>query len=636
MKRSRNRYHYEYKKCRKSEEKIKKSKLLEACIGGDGDLFSELKKLRQTRSVVATSMDGVRDNIEEHFKAKYKQLYNSADDGAELMRVQRETEALVTVSSLEDVLKVTPKIVKEAAHKLKPGKGDPVFSFSTDCFKNAPNSLFDKLSLVIQSFLIHGHVTQILLLATLVPLIKDKLGSTNVSKNYRSIAISSILLKLLDWIFIILFGIKFGLNDFQYAYQAGCSTTMCTWAVLETVDYFLKNGSEVFTCAMDMTAAFDLTLHSLLFSKMNRKGFPAIFIRLFIYIYVHQIANVRWNSNISSEFPMTNGCRQGAILSAIAYCFYCEELFATLKQKRAGCWVMDQYHGIFGYSDDNWILAPSLSALQDMLRTCEDYAASHNLKFSTDVDPSKCKTKLMAYLRKPRTLPKLSLCGNPLPWVEKIKHLGNTISNVIDGGQLDLKTKNARYIDKNNNLCQELYFAHPQTKFKVNKIYNSHFTGSQLWEFGSREMERSRLESTYNRSIKIMYNLPWATHRNLLEPLTGEPHIRRILVRRYLGFIRKIEKSEKKALRNLLSLVMKDARTTTGSNLRYIMLTSGKHSIPQLLKSEVDIEYHKLGEDQLWKVDMLKGIVDALNDEKTIDGITRDELNEVLEYLCTD
>ena len=409
---------------------------------------------------------------------------------------------------------------------------------------------------------------------------------------------------------------------------------MWPWAVLETMDWYMKNGSEVFTCAMDMTAAFDLTLHSLLFSKMNRKGFPAIFIRLFIYIYVHQIANVRWNSNISSEFPMTNGCRQGAILSAIAYCFYCEELFATLKQKRAGCWVMDQYHGIFGYSDDNWILAPSLSALQDMLRTCEDYAASHNLKFSTDVDPSKCKTKLMAYLRKPRTLPKLSLCGNPLPWVEKIKHLGNTISNVIDGGQLDLKTKNARYIDKNNNLCQELYFAHPQTKFKVNKIYNSHFTSSQLWKFGSREMER--LESTYNRSIKIMYNLPWATHRNLLEPLTGEPHIRRILVRRYLGFIRKIEKSEKKALRNLLSLVMKDARTTTGSNLRYIMLTSGKHSIPQLLKSEVDIEYHKLGEDQLWKVDMLKEIVDALNDEITIDGITRDELNEVLEYLCTD
>ena len=116
-----------------------------------------------------------------------------------------------------------------------------------------PRNHGDKLSTILQAFLIHGHVTIILLLATLVPIIKDKLGSNNVSKNYRSIAISSILLKLIDWVFIILFGVKFGLNDIQFAYQVGCSTTMCTWAVLETVDFFLKNGSEVFSCAMDMT-----------------------------------------------------------------------------------------------------------------------------------------------------------------------------------------------------------------------------------------------------------------------------------------------------------------------------------------------------------------------------------------------
>ena len=104
---------------------------------------------------------------------------------------------------------------------------------------------------------------------------------------------------------------------------------------------------------------------------MNRKGFQAIFIRLFIYIYLNQTENVRWIIDMSTEFPITNGCRQGAILSAIAYCFYCEDLFAVLRQQRAGCWVLDTFHGIFGYSDDNWILAPSLGALQDMLQTCE-------------------------------------------------------------------------------------------------------------------------------------------------------------------------------------------------------------------------------------------------------------------------
>ena len=177
-------------------------------------------------------------------------------------------------TSLEDVLRVTPSVVKEATKKLKPGKSDPVFSFGSDCFKNSPDVLFVNLANILQGFLIHGHVTQILLLATLIPLIKDKLASHNISKNYRSIALSSIMLKLLDWVFIILHGETFGLNDFQFAYQEGHSTTMATWAVLETVDYFLRNGSEVFTCAMDMTAAFDLTLHSLLFKKMLAAGFP--------------------------------------------------------------------------------------------------------------------------------------------------------------------------------------------------------------------------------------------------------------------------------------------------------------------------------------------------------------------------
>ena len=62
---------------------------------------------------------------------------------------------------------------------------------------------------------------------------------------------------------------------------------------------------------------------------------------------------------------MTNGVRQGAVLSAIAYCFYCEDIFSLLKTRRTGCWILNDYHGICWYSDDKWLLAPSISALQD-------------------------------------------------------------------------------------------------------------------------------------------------------------------------------------------------------------------------------------------------------------------------------
>ena len=55
------------------------------------------------------------------------------------------------------------------------------------------------------------------------------------------------------------------------------------------------------------------------------------------------------------------------------------------------------------------------------------------------------------------------------------------------------------------SILQKFDFAHQETKVKLNNIYNGHWTGSQFWRLGCEELG--------NRSIKIMYDLPWATHR---------------------------------------------------------------------------------------------------------------------------
>ena len=634
MKRTRNIYHYQFKKCKKAEDLVKKNKLLGACLNGGGDIFKEIKAMRKTRQVVATTMDGVGENLPEHFKTIYSNLYNSVEDAEDMAKVSCEVEDKIGAFSLNDVSRVTPDIVKEAASKLKPGKSDPVFNFSSDCIKVDSDRLAELLSIIIQSYLVHGHVTRFLLLATLVPIIKDKLGSINSSKNYRSIAISSLILKLLDWIIILLFGSTFGLHDLQFAYQPGISGNMCTYAVLETVDYFLRHGSEVFMCTMDMTKAFDVTVHSLLFNKMFKAGLSTIFLRLLIFIYSEQFANVRWNGVISSVFTMHNGVRQGAILSAIAYCFYCEELFVLLESRRSGCWVNGFFLGLLGYSDDNICLAPSISALQDMLETCESYAAAHNLRFSTDTDPSKCKTKTMAFLKKIRPLPNLLLCGNPLPWTDRCKHLGVTISNRIDGCQDDMRVKNAMYVEKNIDLNQEFYFAHPDTKLAINKIYNSHFSDSPLWDLFSQGAQN--IESSYNRSVKIMMDLPYATHRSLIEPLTGETHPKKILLSRFLGFMDKITKSGKERVKMLMETARKDVRSVTGSNYRNIMLLVGKSSVADVRKEDVEkIGYFELDSDQLWKVGSIREIIKVKQGLMEVPGFGSDELETILNFLCT-
>ena len=63
---------------------------------------------------------------------------------------------------------------------------------------------------------------------------------------------------------------------------------------------------------------------------------------------------------------------------------------------------------------------PPASLLKNMLRIAQDFNTSHGLKFSTNPNPMTSKTKCIAWLKKPRELPKLEICGNLLPWVDKV------------------------------------------------------------------------------------------------------------------------------------------------------------------------------------------------------------------------
>ena len=92
--------------------------------------------------------------------------------------------------------------------------------------------------------------------------------------------------------------------------------------------------------------------------------------------------------------------------------------------------------------------------------------------------------------------------GNDLPWVKSGFHLGCTIEDQTDGMKQGTKIKRAMYIQRNIELEQEFYFADPMTKFHINCVYNSHFSGSSLWNLFSKETKM--LENCWNKSFKIM------------------------------------------------------------------------------------------------------------------------------------
>ena len=133
-----------------------------------------------------------------------------------------------------------------------------------------------------------------------------------------------------------------------------------------------------------------------------------------------------------------------------------------------------------------------------------------------------------------------------------------------------------------------------------------------------------------------MYNLPYATHRYFVQSVSGKVHIKNILMKRFLGFISQIERSPKKLPMKLLHLIRHDTRSTTGSNLRNIMLLLNKVTIEGIKLNDIDsFEYSSVQPDNQWKVDMVREIIEVRGDQLKIDNFSRQELDELMDYLCT-
>ena len=635
MKKTRNQYHLLIRKKKRLADRINKEQMLHSCAQKDGSVFDAIRKKRRSTNTIATVIDNESDDIPGYLADKYEKLYNAVEDKSNMDEIEKELEEDIKQDDYHFISKISADTLIKAAKKLKPGKTDPVFGITSDYLIHSPRIVFELLAICLRSYMVHGYVSDHLMISTMIPLIKDKMGDQTSSDNYRSIAISSLVMKLYDLVIIKVFQEHLFFDDLQFGYQSDVSTSMCTWLATESISYFRRNGNDVFTCLMDMSKAFDTVQHSVLFRKLLKQGMPPIIVRYILVSYKGQKANVRWDKEHSRFFTIKNGVKQGAILSAVLYCVYTNELFLILRKRRIGCFIEDTYVGAVGYADDLLLMAPSLDGLQEMLKVCEKYAAEHNLKFSTDPNPRKSKTKCMAFLLKNRELRNLKLCGNELPWVNTGKHLGMRLDNGSDIFQRDILEKRARYIQGNNQLMQEFAFADCSTKIFINAVYNSHHYGSVLWDLYSREA--NMVYNTWNVSIRVMLRIDRKSHRYLIEPLSETPHLRRSLLSGFKSFVGKLENSPKKAVRSVFHLVKDDCRSITGSNIRNIALEFRKD--PNRPLSDIDIKRKAIfqsPDDAVWRIPLIRELLGMRDGDGGMNiGWAKEEITDTVEYLCT-
>ena len=71
----------------------------------------------------------------------------------------------------------------------------------------------------------------------------------------------------------------------------------------------------MYVLALDATKAFDRVQFGKLFETLLKRNFNCIYMRLLFIMYKSQTLRVRFNNTYSDYFSVTNGVKQGGVIS---------------------------------------------------------------------------------------------------------------------------------------------------------------------------------------------------------------------------------------------------------------------------------------------------------------------------------
>ena len=374
-------------------------------------------------------------------------------------------------------IKVFPSEVKDAIKKLKENKSSGEDMISAEHIKFASDRLIPLISICFTSCFVHGYLPSSLLTVVLVPIIKNKAGNVNAIDNYRPVALSNIFSKILE--FIILERIECYLitSGNQFGFKKKHGTDMCIYTLKEAIHLYTSMKGCVFTCFLDASKAFDRVNHSLLFEKLAKRGIPIYILRILTYWYENQRLCVRWGETISEFFKVTNGVRQGSILSSYFFNVYVDDLSVRLNDLKIGCMVGALIINHLLYADDLVLISPSSRGLHTLLQVCEEYGINNDIIFNANKSAIICfKPKIHINF----TIPEFVLNNSVVPIEKNFKYLGH---HLCDSGsdKLDIEQQRKKIFVQGNSLLRKFFMCTLEVKIKLFETFCSPLYTAHLW-----------------------------------------------------------------------------------------------------------------------------------------------------------
>ena len=398
----------------------------------------------------------------------------------------------------------------------------------SDHFINVSDCFIDVLSKLLTVMLKHGSTNILINKSIIKPIPKDKHKSLSDSSNYRAISKNSMISKIIDYVIMQLIKDKMVTSAYQFGYKENFSTSLCSFLVSETIQYYRSKNSNVYMTLLDCTKAFDRIQHTKLFKTLIDKDICPSIIRLIMNSYIMSTAIVKWNNSTSLPLNINNGVKQGGILSAPLFAMYINPLIEKLNDSKQGCHIGHLAANAFAYADDIVLLSPSCQALRNLIDITEKFANEYKLDFN----PQKCK--MLVYSKDQTIINNIDIRirGHKIEIVQAEKHLGHVFQNKrniinMDNIIKDIKVRTNVIINKFKPIAW-------QAKVTLFQSQCSSLYGCQLWNLDDPMV--SRLCTTWNICSRKILGLSAQTRSFLLHQVMDTLPIKDVIMNRIMNF----------------------------------------------------------------------------------------------------
>jgi hypothetical protein len=203
MSRSRATFKLALRYCRQHEEQLRADACAKALhLHNSKSLWDSVKIMNSDKATkYADCVGGVSGNVDiaslwrDHFQG----LYNSVEDAG------AKDEFLTRIWSRNNTsckYNISVQEIREAIMKQKRSKAAGPDGIAMEAFLFGNARLHVHLSIMFNLFLSHCHIPQLFSQSVIVPLVKAKSGDLSDINNYRAIALSNAITKILETIFV--------------------------------------------------------------------------------------------------------------------------------------------------------------------------------------------------------------------------------------------------------------------------------------------------------------------------------------------------------------------------------------------------------------------------------------------------